>query len=104
MQFYRRVFLFYLAERIGIKVQSQFRMMSSLEQELITTIPDCLFYFFPVYTHTGNIGFGVTRDAVKITKLAIGDTYIGSVHITINLPGNFSVRYLLFAHFIRDKH
>ncbi len=43
-------------------------------------------------------------NAVEIAKLAIGDTYISCIDITVDLPGNFSVRHLFFTAFIGHVH
>jgi hypothetical protein len=46
----------------------------------------------------------MTGDPEKITKLAVGYTNISGVDIPVDLPGDFIVRNLFLAQFIRNKH
>jgi hypothetical protein len=102
MQFDVREFFFDLAKRIDVIFQSQFRMMSALQQQLITAVLDRFPDFLPVGVHIGDVRFWVAGDAVEITEFAIGDADVGGVDIAIDLPGYFAVWYLLFAQLIGD--
>ena len=46
----------------------------------------------------------MTRNSIEITELTIGDAHICRIHVTIYLPGNFSVRNLFFSQLISNKH
>jgi len=66
--------------------------------------PNGLFNFLPISVYIGDIGFRMSGNAVEITKLAIGDTNIGGVHITVNLPGHFTMWNLNFSEFVGHIH
>ncbi|MCY1545579.1 hypothetical protein D9M68_815290 [compost metagenome] len=42
-------------------------------------------------------------NAVEITEFTVGCTYIGRIHITVNDPGNFTMRYLLLSDLVGYK-
>jgi hypothetical protein len=46
----------------------------------------------------------VAGPAKKVTELTIGYTNIGSINITIYLPGNLAMRNLLFTQFVGSVH
>jgi hypothetical protein len=46
----------------------------------------------------------MSGNAVEITKLAVRYTDIGGIDVSVNLPGNLSMRYLLFSQFIGYLH
>src|SRR5688572_21173174 len=104
MKFNGRKLLLDLPECAGVKIESQLRMMSSLEQKLVTTIADSFHDLFPVGGHIGDVGFCMSGYAIKIAEFTISNTNIGRIHIPVYLPGNLSMRHLLFSQFIGYKH
>src|SRR5688572_14736173 len=79
-------------------------MMTSLKQKLLTSIPKCLFNFLTVLLFGSNIGFRMTGYTKKITELAIGNTNIRSVYITVDNPGNFIAGLMVLPDFITNIH
>ena len=43
-------------------------------------------------------------DPVKIAELAVGNTYVGRIHVAIYDPGHLAVRHLYLAQLIGYKH
>ena len=78
--------------------------MTALEEKLIPAILEGFFDLRPVGGHIGNICLGMAGDPVEIAEFAIGDTYVGGVHISVYLPGHPSVRHLNFTEFVPDEH
>src|SRR5687767_3579577 len=78
-------------------------MMPSLEQQLVASPAKSFLYFLFIRSNIRDVGLRVAGDAVKITELTIGDTYVRGIHITINLPGHLSIRLLDLPQFIRHK-
>src|SRR5215212_6147858 len=91
MKLYVWKFSLDVSEGSGIKIQSQFRVMPALQQELITSIFYRLRNFFSVHGHIRDISIGASWYPVKIAKFTIGNTDIRRVHISVYLPGDFSV-------------
>src|SRR5829696_3593525 len=79
-------------------------MMATLQQQLIATVLKSLFYLSAVCRKICDICFGMAWDPIKVTKLAIGNTNVGGVDISIDLPGYLSMWYLLFSKFVGNKH
>ncbi len=46
----------------------------------------------------------MTWNAKEVTELTIGNTNVGSVNVTVYLPGNFPMGNLFFTQFIGYKH
>src|SRR5215831_13352104 len=79
-------------------------MVASLQKQLIAS-PSEGFLDFPFISfYVGDIGIRMARNAVEIAEFAIGNTYIGSIYISVYLPCHFPMRYLLFTQFICNKH
>ncbi len=85
-----------LAEEGGIKAQSQFRVVSTLQQELVAA-PAKGFFDLPfVSVEIGYIGIGVAGYTIEIAELTVGDADIGRIGIEIDLPGDLAERDLFF--------
>ena len=97
-------FLFDLSECIDVVLESQFRMMTALEQQLIAAVAKGFPDLFPIRGHVGDIGLGVTGDAVEIAEFTIGDTDVGGIDVSVDLPGNFSVWYLDLPQFVGNMY
>ena len=89
---------------MGIKIKAQIGVVATLQQQLVATKFQGFLNLFTIGGHIRNIGVGMPGDPVKITKLTVGNTYIGGIHIAVYLPGNFIIGYLYFAHFISHIH
>src|SRR6185312_10503482 len=89
-----RKFIFYLPEGIGVKFKSELRMMSTLQQQLITAKLHGFPYFSSIGIHIRYVGICMPWYAVKIAKFAIGNAHISSVNVAVYLPGYFAVEYL----------
>jgi hypothetical protein len=85
------IHLFQLAEERSIELQAQFRVMAALEQQLVSTPFERLFYLPFVGGDVGDISVGMAGYAIEITKLTIGDTDIGGIDIPVYLPGDLSM-------------
>jgi hypothetical protein len=46
----------------------------------------------------------MTGYAVEITEFAIGDTDVGGIDVTVDLPGYLSMRHLFATQFIGQEH
>src|SRR5687768_16167134 len=90
-------FFFDLAEGLCIKFKSQLRMMTALQKQLVASIFKCLLDLLPVCRHICYVSFRVSGYAIEIAKLTVGDADIGGVHITVDLPGDLSMRHLFFS-------
>jgi len=42
--------------------------------------------------------------SVKVAEFAIGNTHVGGIYVAVNLPGDFSVGYLLFPQLVSNVH
>jgi hypothetical protein len=104
MQLDIRKLLLDLAKCIGIEIQAQFRMVAALQQQLITAILNGFADFLAVGVHISDIGISMARNAVEIAKLTIGNTNIGGIDISIDLPGHFSMGHVVFTHLISYIH
>src|SRR5690606_21181007 len=91
-----------LPEQIGVKLDTQVWVMSTLKQQLIPAIFKGFLNLDFVGFYVGNIAFFVPRSPKEVAKLAVGDTDIGRVDVTVNLPGHFAVRILYLSKFIGD--
>src|SRR5690606_11796932 len=89
-------------EQIGVNHDTQVWVMPTLKQQLIPAISKGLLNLASVGFYIGNIAFFVARSPKEGAKLAVGNTDIGRVDITVNLPGHFAVRHLYLTKFIGD--
>ena len=79
-------------------------MMAALQQQLLASVSESFFNLPFIRFDISNISIFVSRNAVKVAKLAIGDANIGGVHISINYPCYFSVRNLDLPQLISNGH
>src|SRR5664279_634587 len=79
-------------------------MMTALQQQLVTAPTKSLFNFFNVGIDIRYICVCMTRDSVKITKLAIGNTNVGCINISVDLPCNLTVTYLFLPEPVSNIH
>lgn len=75
--------------------------MTALQQQLFATEGQGFLDFFDVLRNGGDIGLGVPRHSEEITEFTICDAYVGSVHISVDDPGDMGVVvFFLFTEFI----
>ena len=79
-------------------------MMPALQQQLIAAVPDGFLNFLLIGFNIGDIGIRMAGNAIEIAEFTIGNANIGGIYIPVDLPGNFSVRHLLFPQFIGHIH
>ncbi len=78
----------------GIKAESQFRMVTALQQELVAAPAESLFDLSFVGIDVRDIGIGVAGDAIEVAEFAVGDTHIGGIDVAVDLPGDLTMRDL----------
>jgi len=98
--------VFYLVkEGIAISINSMDEKNSpTLQKKLFPSITKSFIDFLFVFINRCNIFVNMAWWNKKIAKLAVGHTNIGSVCITIDDPGYFSLGHLLLSHFVGDIH
>lgn len=79
-------------------------MMSALKQKLISTKAKGFLYFDLIGFDIGDVTFLMAWSAKEITKLTVSNADIGSIDISIDLPGHFPVWYLDLSEFICGIH
>ena len=79
-------------------------MMAALQQQLIASKLYCFFDLSFISFDIGDVCFCMTGYAIEITEFTVGNTYVGSIYVAIDLPGNFAVGHLFFAAFVGHVH
>jgi hypothetical protein len=93
-----------LAKKRGVEGETQFRMMASLEQQLVAAPAEGFLNFPLVGIDIRYISIGVARDAIEVAEFAVGDADIGGIDIPVDLPGYFSMRDLVFTQLVGYLH
>ena len=78
--------------------------MATLQQQLLSAIPESLVDLGFVCLNIGDIGFRMTGNPVKIAEFAIGNADIGGVYIPVDDPGDLAVRNLLLPELVGNEH
>ncbi len=78
--------------------------MASLQQQLISAPADGFFYLLFISVNISNVCFRVTGYPKEIAELTIGNTHVGGIDITINLPSDFAMWYLDLTKLIGYVH
>ena len=76
----------------------------ALQKQLVTAPAEGFFDLPFVGVDVGDIGIRMARDPIEVAKFAIRDANIGRIHIAIDLPGDLSMRNLLFPQLVCDIH
>src|SRR5688572_18354320 len=79
-------------------------MMSTLQQQLITSKPKSFLNFLFVLIYGGDIRFGVTRNPVKVAEFTVRNANICSINIPVDNPGHKIILLTLFSQFIANNH
>jgi hypothetical protein len=94
------IHLFEILKKIDIPVESQFRMQSTLQEQLVTANA---FHFFDlgcIFIECRDVDLLITDRAVEIAEFASRDTGIGDVNVPVDDPGDFVFRMMDLPQFI----
>jgi len=88
MEFQAGPLAFQATEERGVETDTQCRIHSSLQQELIAAESNELTYLTVILLISSHKGVGTLRGTAEIAETALGETYVGDIHITVYHPSD----------------